>query len=124
LVAQLAHPPDRCLLLRDGDELAGLADAVAPRDRPAEIPAALALVALHLGHALAGTVPFGIIARLEQANLWACNSKGAFLLVARLAQANLRNSRRGSDVRTHTKTLAAFGFDKDAKAPPPEWAWM
>ena len=34
-----------------------------------------------------------IVARLEQANLWACNSKGAFLLVARLAQANLRNAR-------------------------------
>ena len=41
-------------------ELAGLADAVAPANRSAEIPAALTLVALYLGRAFAGPIVFGL----------------------------------------------------------------
>ena len=41
-----------------------------------------------------------IVARLEQANLWGAQLKGAFLLVARLAQANPRKrASRGADLR-------------------------
>jgi hypothetical protein len=47
------------LLLEDGHQLAGLADAVAPGHSATQVAASLAPVALDLGDALAGPIALG-----------------------------------------------------------------
>ena len=57
---QALHFADRLLLALVGDELAGLADAVAERRGPAEVAPASLLVGLHLPDPLADAVALGL----------------------------------------------------------------